>query len=152
MSSPEVVAKSGASPSNTKAEGATAGEEAPSRQREASRRWVPHGEPHCCRRPPGPHHGKPCRKPPDSHHGEPRPRRRHHRCLRHRPGAAGQASQRHDEEMRRTSTRKGRKPASSTCFPQDASRSLPPAILVSVWASGIELRRRQDYMTWDSSC
>jgi len=29
MSSPEVVAKSGASPSNTKAEGATAGEESP---------------------------------------------------------------------------------------------------------------------------
>jgi len=29
MSSPEVVAKSGAGPSNTKAEGATAGEESP---------------------------------------------------------------------------------------------------------------------------
>ena len=29
MSSPEVVAKSGASPSNTKAEGASAGEESP---------------------------------------------------------------------------------------------------------------------------
>ena len=30
-------------------------------------------------------------------------------------------------------------------FPLDANRSLPPAILVSARASGVELRRRQEH-------
>jgi len=45
MSSPEVVAKSGASPSNTKAEGATAGEESPLEAKPTTRGAAPLGTP-----------------------------------------------------------------------------------------------------------